>query len=405
MALNGFLFDLDGTLVDSNALHAEAWARSLEQHGFRVGLDRIRQEIGKGGDQFVPSVLGAEADDKQGDALRAGQSKAFTSLVSERGIAAAPGAEALLRHLRERGLRTALATSSKPEHLEVVESACGVPWSKLVDVVAGAADVEQSKPHPDILQAALRKLDYGPAECAMLGDTPWDALSGREAGVVVVGVTFGGSEPQVLRGAGARVVYADPAHVLREIEDVLHAVSPTPLKLTASVLNELMAEALAAARGGLKHGEAPLGGVVVNGSGEILGRGWSGHRASRDPLLQPELVAIRDAGPRLLEAPREALLVSTLEPSPTATAAAVELGIDTIVYGLSAPRDRSTHRVTPAHGPELQLCRVVGGVRADESRELLRHYLASGDRSSVQDSLWGFLEEAVKAAEDPGTGR
>src|SRR5687768_4104280 len=154
MALDGIILDLDGTLVNTNRLHAEAWLRVLEAHGYRVSLDRIFVEIGKGGDNLVPDLLGREADEKDGEAMRGEQPKAYAKLVKERGgIDVLPGARELLAELRRRGLRTVLATSSGNEQLETTERASGLKVRALVDEVTSADDAERSKPFPDLVSA------------------------------------------------------------------------------------------------------------------------------------------------------------------------------------------------------------------------------------------------------------
>src|SRR5688572_18276286 len=162
MALDGVIFDLDGTLVDTNRLHVEAWQRVLEQHGYRVAPDRIFVEIGKGGDNLVPDLLGREADERHGESLREGQPKAYAKLAEERGIRVFPGGRELIAALRERGLRTVLATSSNAKQLEITERASRFPARELVDELVTADDANRSKPAPDVVAAAAKKLKMTP---------------------------------------------------------------------------------------------------------------------------------------------------------------------------------------------------------------------------------------------------
>src|SRR5215218_1179778 len=104
MAIDGVIFDLDGTLVDTNQVHVEAWRRVLESHGYRVAPDRIFVEIGKGGDNLVPDLLGREAEEKDGETMRAEQPKVYAKLAGERGLRVFPGARELIAALRERGI-------------------------------------------------------------------------------------------------------------------------------------------------------------------------------------------------------------------------------------------------------------------------------------------------------------
>src|SRR3712207_1787302 len=184
MALGGFVFDLDGTIVDSNALHVEAFQTAFADHGYKVGRDRIFSEVGKGGDKLVPSVIGAEYDRVDGDAIRDAHPREYAKLVRRTGLRVFPGALELIGELRRRGLRTVLATSSGQGHLKATEEASGLKLRETFDELVGADDVEASKPAPDVVAAAVKKLGLSPAECAMVGDTPYDAWSSRDAGVV-----------------------------------------------------------------------------------------------------------------------------------------------------------------------------------------------------------------------------
>src|SRR4051812_29071627 len=240
MALDGMIFDLDGTLIDSNAMHVEAWRIVLERHGYRIAEDRIAAELGKGGDKLVPDLLGRAADEKDGDALRKEQPQAFAGLAEARGIRVYPGAVELLDACRRRGLRTVLATSSNREQLNVAERASGVPWTERFDEVVNADDAEESKPAPDVVRAAVRKLRLSPAQCAMVGDRPFDAEASLHGGVVCIGLMTGVPSADVMRGAGARVVYKDVAELLAKLDEALRIVSPGTAHLTCDVLERLM---------------------------------------------------------------------------------------------------------------------------------------------------------------------
>ena len=221
MAIRGFLLDLDGTLIDSNDAHLEAWMVSFAEHGYPVERAQVAAGIGKGGDQLVPDLLGKEADERDGDSLRKQQKKVFGKLAKERGLAVAPGAVELIAELGRRQIKTALATSSGDDQLDVAEETSGVKWRQLVDKVVGASDVENSKPAPDIIHAALKKLDLDGSECALLGDTPWDAESAIKGGIAIIAVTYGGNDVATLKKAGAVKVYRDAADVLAHLDQAL----------------------------------------------------------------------------------------------------------------------------------------------------------------------------------------
>src|SRR5689334_8945083 len=205
--LSGFIFDVDGTLVDTNGLHVEAWRRAFATCNIDFNPDRIFVEVGKGGDMLVPDVLGEKADKEIGEDLRKRQPEEFEKLAKEHGIRVFDGTPELMQELRRRGLKTAIATSSNEKQLSVVEKYSRCKLSALVDEVVNAGDIETSKPAPDLVTAAVRKLKLSPAECAMLGDTPFDAESAKHAAVVCLGVTCGGNSVERLMSAGTRRVY------------------------------------------------------------------------------------------------------------------------------------------------------------------------------------------------------
>jgi len=222
--LRGLLLDLDGTLVDSNGFHLDAWHQAFVELGHRVSRARIRVEIGKGGDQLVRDLLGEAVERDDGAALRSAHDRLFEARIRHAPLRVFPGAPTLMGLLRAHDLRTSLATSSKRRQLALVERACGVPWRKLVDETTTASDVEHSKPHPDLVHAAAHKLGLRPSACALLGDTPWDAQAARRAGARAIGISGGGNSPGVLRRAGAGAVVRDVASLLHRLPRVLAAL-------------------------------------------------------------------------------------------------------------------------------------------------------------------------------------
>ena len=375
MALDGIIFDLDGTLVDTNAAHVEAWRQVFAAHGYKVAPDRIFVEVGKGGDKLVAAILGREADEADGDALREEQPKAYAKLADARGLKPMAGAVELLAALRERGLKTVLATSSNASQLETTERASGVAWRELVDAYTTADDAEQSKPAPDIVTAAYRKLKLSPAQCAMIGDTPHDAKSAKHAGVVLLGVLAGGHEPATLLAAGARRTWRDPADLLAHLDDALRTASPGSAHLTQQRLEDLMRGALMAAEEGMNAGEVPIGCVLARGDGEMIARGFNELNRTGNPAAHAEMVTLARAAGRYDPDARDAVLVSSLEPCVMCTGAAMESAVDTVVYALKAPADSGTGRVQPPSSPESTMPRIVGDVLAAQSRSLFDLWL------------------------------
>jgi HAD superfamily hydrolase (TIGR01509 family) len=374
MALAGVILDLDGTLVDTNALHVEAWRRALAQGDYTIAPDRIFEEIGKGGDFLVPALLGKQADKKDGDALRKAQPIEFGKLAKD-GIRVFPQARELLIELRNRKLRTVLATSSAEKQVKVIEQASGLPVSDLVDEVVVSEDASRSKPAPDLVWAAVEKLGMSPAQCVMVGDTIFDTESARRAGVVSLGLLCGGNSSEALLSAGARQTYADPADLLAQLDEAISSASPGSLHLTQEALETLMRSALLQAEAGLAAGEAPIGSVLARGDGTIIAAGFNEMNISKNPTSHAEMIAFAKAAKQGISGARDLLLVSTLEPCIMCTGAAMVTGVDTIIYGLRAPADSGTMRVAPARSPESQMPRIVGDVLAAHSRTLFERWL------------------------------
>lgn len=206
------MFDVDGTLVDSVDLHARAWQEAFAHFGKHVPLADVRRQIGKGGDQLVPVFLSAHELGQYGGALERYRAELWRRAYMP-GVKALPAARELLLRARAEGLRLALASSAKKDELE---------WNRrLLDLdpslLCGATtsdDAERSKPHPDIFQAALAATGVAADEAVAIGDSPWDALSARRAGLRTIGVLSGGFPEEDLRDAGCVAIYRDPADLL-----------------------------------------------------------------------------------------------------------------------------------------------------------------------------------------------
>jgi len=375
MALDGVIFDVDGTLIDSNSWHVEAWVRAFAAHGYRIPGDRVALEVGKGGDHLVPAVLGPRTGAREKRALGESQKGYFLEIAAHERFAVFPDVPELFQALRERGLRTALATSSDDRHLDATLRSGRIDLRELADEVVTKSDAPSSKPDPDLVEAAVAALRMEPAQCAMVGDTTDDAEACRSAGVVCLGVSSGGSSADDLLGAGARSVWRDTGHLLAELDCALAIASPGLARLDRLMAERLMREALAAAREGMGRGEVPIGSILARGDGTVVAGGWNSLQASDDLTAHAEMTAFKSAAGRVPADARDLILVSTLEPCVMCAGAAMETAVDTILFGLRAPADNGTTRVRPPRSPGTQFPRVVGGVLEHESRALFHEWL------------------------------
>jgi len=198
------LLDIDGTLVDSNALHAEAWHEALAHFGFEVGLQKLRDMIGMGGDKVLPAAVGLHEGDALFEKISAMRSDSFLRSYLPR-VRALPGARALVERILDRGHRPVVASSAKARELEGLLSRANL--LDLLPMRTGADDAASSKPDPDIVRAALIQAGAAPTEAVMVGDTPYDLKAAARARVGFIGVRSGGYDDNGLRGALA--VYED----------------------------------------------------------------------------------------------------------------------------------------------------------------------------------------------------
>jgi phosphoglycolate phosphatase-like HAD superfamily hydrolase len=225
MALQGMIFDIDGTLVDTNPSHVEAWRRAFERFGYAIPPERIRVEIGKGGDLLVPSILDEELEKRHGDALRKAQKEEFLEIARRVRFRVFPCVAELFHALSERGIRTALATSSDKKHLQATVKSAGIDLTSLADVLVTKDEAQASKPAPDLLFVAIEKLDTSPAKAAMVGDTVYDGQASQAAGTAFLGLLSGCSTEAELLEAGACGVWRDTGHLYAELDRALEIAS------------------------------------------------------------------------------------------------------------------------------------------------------------------------------------
>ena len=206
------IIDIDGTLVDTNYHHAIAWYRAFRAHGFLVQLWRIHRHIGMGGDQLVASLVGEEADKQHGDGIRDAEKQAYMELIDE--VAALEGARELLLDLKERDHTIILASSAKSDEVDhyldlLVARELAHGWTT-------SADVEQTKPKPDLVLAAMEKA--GGDDAVMIGDSVWDCESAKRAKLETIGVLTGGFSAKELEDAGAAAVFESIAELRRGLD-------------------------------------------------------------------------------------------------------------------------------------------------------------------------------------------
>jgi HAD superfamily hydrolase (TIGR01549 family) len=196
------ILDIDGTLVDTNYQHAIAWHRALRDHGHTVQMWEIHRHIGMGGDQIVAALAGDEAEQEDGDSIREAEGEAYGELIGE--VETMDGARELIEELvREDGASVILASSAKPDEVDHYLELLGT--RDLVDGWTTAGDVEQTKPEPDLVEAALAKAE-GDGPALMIGDSTWDARAAENAGIPTLGVLTGGFSAEELREAGCAEV-------------------------------------------------------------------------------------------------------------------------------------------------------------------------------------------------------
>jgi HAD superfamily hydrolase (TIGR01509 family) len=207
------LFDVDGTLVDTNYLHTVCWWEAFRQARRDVPMASIHRAIGMGSDQLLDALLPPDRDRNDDDSIRAAHSAlAATYWSRQRPLR---GAAELLRACKKRGLRVILASSAEEREFAALRAALHA--DDAVDGAASAADAERSKPAPDLVRIALDKARARPDTTVFVGDTVWDVQACGKAGVPCVGLLSGGVSRGELLDAGAVEVYEGPAELLAEL--------------------------------------------------------------------------------------------------------------------------------------------------------------------------------------------
>jgi HAD superfamily hydrolase (TIGR01509 family) len=209
------VLDIDGTLVDTNYHHAIAWYRAFRRFEITLALWRIHRHIGMGGDQLVTALTDERIERERGDGIRAAETELYLELIDE--VEPMDGAHELICELGRREHIVVLASSAKQDevdhYLDLLDA------RELADAWTTSADVEATKPEPDLVNAALERVGGSPEDAVMVGDTPWDVHAARDAGVDTVAVLSGGFAIEELRESGAVSVFESVAELLEGLDD------------------------------------------------------------------------------------------------------------------------------------------------------------------------------------------
>ncbi len=207
------ILDVDGTLIDSNEAHAQAWVDVGRELGYPVQYVVVRTLIGMGGDKVTPRLTGLEAESPEAERVQKRRGEIFRERYLPR-LQPFPRTRELLERMRAQGLKLVVASSANGKELQALLRQAGV--DDLVEARTSSSDVDESKPAPDAIQAALASAGCAPAEAIMIGDTPYDVQAAQRAGVPVIALRSGGWGDRDLEGAVA--IFADPADLLAHYE-------------------------------------------------------------------------------------------------------------------------------------------------------------------------------------------
>jgi HAD superfamily hydrolase (TIGR01509 family) len=212
-AISAVLFDVDGTLVDSNYLHTVTWWEAFLQAGHEVPMTRIHHAIGMGSDQLLDELLPRDRNRDEDGALRAAHDALYATYWPR--LRPLPGAAALLRACREHELKVVLASSAGERELAVMRAV--IDADDAIDAATSSADVEHSKPAADLIQVALDRAGVSADQAVLVGDTVWDVAAAGKAGVRCIALLCGGIGREELAEAGASEIYADPGDLLAHL--------------------------------------------------------------------------------------------------------------------------------------------------------------------------------------------
>jgi HAD superfamily hydrolase (TIGR01509 family) len=209
------ILDIDGTLVDTNYHHALAWFRALRRFELVLPVWRIHRHLGMGGDQMVTALCGEAVESEHGDAIREAEGEEYGRLIGE--VQTMQGSRELVQALKDRGHMVVLASSAKQDEVDHYLDLLAA--RELVDAWTSSADVEETKPAPDLVHAALQRVGGRANDAVMVGDTPWDIEAARRAEVPTLAVVTGGFSEQELSQAGAAGVFESVAELHERLDE------------------------------------------------------------------------------------------------------------------------------------------------------------------------------------------
>jgi HAD superfamily hydrolase (TIGR01509 family) len=216
--IEAFIFDIDGTLIDSNDFHAEAWQKAFAKYGKNFPFDKIRVQIGKGADTLLPVFLSEKEIREFGNEAAKARGEIFKNEYLAR-VKPFPQVRELFEKIKADGKKIALASSANEDEVEEYKKLANI--EDLVEKSTSADDAEESKPEPDIFQAAIKLLgDPAPETILVVGDTPYDAEAATKANLKIIGVLCGGFPEKDLREKGCIEIYQDPADLLKNYEKI-----------------------------------------------------------------------------------------------------------------------------------------------------------------------------------------
>lgn len=217
--IKNFIFDIDGTLLDSNDFHAQAWVEAFGAYGKRIPFKRIRACMGEGSDQLLPEFLNKKEIKEIGKDLSKLSGDIFKYKYFAK-VRPFPKVRTLFKRIRQSGARIALASSGDADEVKKYEKIARI--QDLVEHSTSADDANKSKPSPDIFHAALRLLGQPKHDTVLvIGDSPFDAIAAQKAKIPIIGVLCGGFSKRILKTHGCRAVYNDPADLLKNVKSIL----------------------------------------------------------------------------------------------------------------------------------------------------------------------------------------